>query len=763
MFIQTLSTHRDNPKPVQVSWEELVQFLIDVERVDTPKNDLPCWVPAKIRGFRRITSAVEEVSALVLDFDDLTVEQWAEVRERLAGLSYVYHSTYSFQPISGCLCYRVCVQLDKPVPGNLWKRFFKIATDMLGGKNDEKCSDASRLFYCPRCPVDGPEPDSGVGEGFALPTDEILAQISQATPAAVVVTDGACTHAMLASVLPKRIDLIDNENVRDAWFGVQAALDNRPFAVTGKRDSTLLYMSGVLAGAFPTHTAVSIVAPIAAALDLEDDEPGWAPRALIEKLERDLVKEREKIAAKQNAPSRQVGGRVYTREELEQYAKDLRLSSVEELTGQLIVNVGADYYVFWNGEYLWLGAKDRAEGPLISRLAAAAGPLPVITGEETAKGFQYKGIKQLMAQYGKHLYKIRKDLRLQHSYIDIEADTFNYAICRRDATLQPVRSPGVQMWLESWEEPRIIDWCATAGKLEHATACLILDGEPRTGKTQFAKAVASMWGASPTPLRDLTASFNDALSRCPVVYAEESIPWEFRRDTGLIKELITADHQQLRQKYQDNAELAGSLRLIIARNDHKLFEAGEVLTKGTINALSDRMLYVYTGRTPAPHFESREIAQHFLWLEKNHEVRPSNRGGMWVTGVPSRLHYRMRAFTSKVSISVCQWLLNFIDKPVMCGDTSGANFRLDSTGLHVSPKLVCDKWVVYCGNEARQPTMAQVSEALGGIADVKGRLYKIDLNVLAEYAESVLWTHSTPDALQSAIESSGANMARSAN
>jgi hypothetical protein len=123
----------------------------------------------------------------------------------------------------------------------------------------------------------------------------------------------------------------------------------------------------------------------------------------------------------------------------------------------------------------------------------------------------------------------------------------------------------------------------------------------------------------------------------------------------------------------------------------------------------------------------------------------------------------MRAFTSKVSISVCQWLLNFIDKPVMCGDTSGANFRLDSTGLHVSPKLVCDKWVVYCGNEARQPTMAQVSEALGGIADVKGRLYKIDLNVLAEYAESVLWTHSTPDALQSAIESSGANMARSAN
>jgi hypothetical protein len=291
----------------------------------------------------------------------------------------------------------------------------------------------------------------------------------------------------------------------------------------------------------------------------------------------------------------------------------------------------------------------------------------------------------------------------------------------------------------------------------------VLDGDRRTGKTQLARAVARIWNERYTPLRDLGASFNDSISRCPVLYAEESVPWEFRRDTGLLKDLVTADSQQLRQKYQDNATLVGSLRLIIARNDHKLFEAGEVLTKGTVDALCDRLLYVNTGTTRAPYFAPDVIAEHLLWLEQNHKLGPSARDGMWVTGKPSRLHHRMRAFTTKVSASVCYWLIDFLDKSKLCGDTSGALHRLDSQGYQINPQLVYEKWSAYCEKEARQPTIAQIADALGGISTRRGNLFNVDLDVLAEYAASIGNKYSDRSALQSKVERSNVELERAVN
>lgn len=758
MHIQLMRAKEAPPVPHEVSWEDLARFLVDVEPTSTPKAELPGWVPARLNAPRRVAKNVIEVSCLVLDFDELTVQQWQRAREALHGLAWCYHSTYSHEPISGRLCYRVAVRLDRPVPGAHWKAFHAIAAEMFGGAHDEKCSDPSRFYFGPHCPLES-TPESGAYAGAPLPVDLVLEEARQRSRGTAhgsqpKAGSSILTHAELRACVPARLRSIGNATVRNGYEALVRALDGQPFAEPGDRDTTLLAMSGILAHAFPNHTPEAIVAPIERALDLDDPEPGWAPEALRQKLARDLEKVAyEQVEATQGALA-QVGlEEGYSFSQVDEWVRRLGLPSRDALARQLIINHGADYWVFYEGDYVHLGSKEKAENAIYARLAACTEALPVSIGEQTPKGYILKSLKVLYQQYGRHAIKVVKDLRLQQSRLD--RDVFYYAICRRSPELQPQHSHGVQLWLESWKSPALLDWLATAPRLEKPTAALILDGAKRTGKSQLAKALAAIWGARPTPMSNLTSSFNDSLARCPVVYAEETIPWEFRRDTGLLKELVTSDSQQLREKYQSNADLLGSLRLVIARNDHKLFEAGEVLTQATVDALMDRLLYVDTGDTPAPFFETREIAEHILWLEQSRNVAESSRPGLWVTGVPSRLHHRMRAFTSRTSVSVCEWLLAFIERPQLCGDTGITQFRLDSQGLRVTPKLVYEKWEAYCGKEVRQPTKAQIAEALGGIGKRDGIYCRVDLEVLAEYADSVYHLLCNVSELQSAIEASG--------
>jgi hypothetical protein len=576
-----------------------------------------------------------------------------------------------------------------------------------------------------------------------------------------VLSERALTHAELAAVVPKRLRNVANDTVRGAWEAITRALGGDVYAPEGERDTTLLGMSGVLAKAFPNTSPAAIVDPIRDSLDDAYDDMRSSV-VLEAKLARDLAKiqeERAKSTAQQMA---QAGREVpYSEGEIAKWCRELSIPDGDALARQLLIVHGSDHYLFWEGRYIWVGSAERGEHTIQSRLAATTAVLPVALGEETPKGWVVKSGKRLARDYGRTVFRVVKDLRLQHSYVS--GDTFHFAICPRDPTLVSTFSPGVDVWLRSWKHPELLDWLATAPRLEKATAALVLDGAKRTGKSQLAKGVARIWNARYTPMQSLNAAFNDAVAKCPVVYAEESIPWEFRRDVGLLKALITEDNQQLREKYQSTAELLGSLRLILARNDHRLFEAGEALSQSTVEALTDRLLYVNTGELAAPHFEATEVAQHVLWLMDNHQVAPSARGGLWVTGRPSRLHYRMRAFTSKTSASVCEWLLNFLERPTFTGDTGMEGFQLDSQGMAINPRLVHEKWETCAGKEIRQPTRAQIADALAGMSSRRGSLFVVDLNVLAEYADSTLNKYRTVSALQSAVEVAGRKLTKEAN
>ena len=767
------------------TWEDLVDYVSTVQEAEpgTEKDWLPGYSLYKRkpddqlvetkpgwRPPRRVEENVEYVVSLVTDHDGITDPERDALLERASCLDFVMHSTWNHrgEKYDGKGAYRLVLRLSRPVLPREWRRLYKQVATELGAPYDKSTCDPVRFFFAPFYPAGGPEPFVHVNRGVPLDVDMFLAEAPSDPRAGGPQAGGSTlTHAHFRGILPTqgRLEKLEPGRVRDGYEGLRKALDGRPFAEPGERDNTLLGMSWVLATSFPKYESDQIVAPLAHLLDVDEPEPGWPAESLRSKLERDLPMARAEQLETAQANTAAAGGIDYTEEHIAKAVKALGLPNAEALTRQLLVVVKGHVYCFHDDDYRHLGTKDHAEDAVPNLLLGMAGALPVSIGESSAKGWLPKKFSQLVNEYGTVVTAVNKDLRIEHSSIDLRRSVFNHAVCRRDRDLQPKFSVGYDHLIRSWNEPAFLDWLATVAKLDKATCGVVLVGSPGSGKSITAAGVARLWNSRYTPLRDVNSSFNDSISRCPLVYAEETVPWDFRRDTGLLKDLITSDNQQLRAKYQDNAALAGALRVLIAKNDHALFEAGEILTPNTVRALEQRLLLVDTGTKPAPYFTPEEIAQHILWLEQHHKTQPSERGGLWVTGRPSKLHWRMRAYTSRASVSVCQWLLNWLENPALCADTGGKLHRLNSVGMWVNPQLVYSKWATYCSAEGKQPKQSEVAAALLGLGTQEGTLVRIDLNTLAEYAASVVHPGGwyTADALLARVEKAAFEVQKRAN
>lgn len=117
------------------------------------KEACPAWSPCGYpEGATRAALAVDEVCALVLDYDEgLTIHAAAD---RWHGYSLVAHTTWSHSPeLPKC---RVVIPLAAPVAGPDWSPVYRWVVAMDGGKADTQCSDPSRLYFWPAVGKGGP-------------------------------------------------------------------------------------------------------------------------------------------------------------------------------------------------------------------------------------------------------------------------------------------------------------------------------------------------------------------------------------------------------------------------------------------------------------------------------------------------------------------------------------------------------------------------------------------------------------------------------
>ena len=273
LSVQSMASKRATPQAVATSWDELALQFSTVRRTHLAKSDLPAWVPATlIKQGERKAANVATVDPLVLDIDHATREQFAEVRKRMdsCGLEYVYHSTYSYDPLKhDGFNYRVIICLSRPVPATHWKAFRAecISTFGASGAADPQTSDPSRLYFLPFAPDDGPEPDAGHVRGRALDVDLILAAIERRAtlaPAAPVPTAApapavdvlARVHAPTRDTIEqacKRLSTARREDKREAHDLFARMLAGEALAPAGeqKRHDAALRATRLLVEWFP--------------------------------------------------------------------------------------------------------------------------------------------------------------------------------------------------------------------------------------------------------------------------------------------------------------------------------------------------------------------------------------------------------------------------------------------------------------------------------------------------------------------------------
>jgi len=148
-------------------------------RSSCPHKRGPCWAPVLYLGEERRPQRVEAITMFVFDLDQVTDDQFDELRLRLGDLRYLAHSTHSDQPNSRCL--RIIFPLSRPVALDEWVPLWRQAHSSLVPIADSICRDAARIYFFPSCPR-----DAGffiqVNEGRLLDVDALLPITSTLQP-----------------------------------------------------------------------------------------------------------------------------------------------------------------------------------------------------------------------------------------------------------------------------------------------------------------------------------------------------------------------------------------------------------------------------------------------------------------------------------------------------------------------------------------------------------------------------------------------------
>ena len=145
------------PHPRVLQWMDLVRELRTYRDAAGTKEDrahtCPLWSPVELQpGITRSSKAVEQVAALVLDYDD-DAELGASM-DCWPGLERVGYTTWSHT--SAAPRCRVVLPLAVPIAGQVWSAVYARTLEQAGLTADPQCKDAARVFFLPAQGAGGP-------------------------------------------------------------------------------------------------------------------------------------------------------------------------------------------------------------------------------------------------------------------------------------------------------------------------------------------------------------------------------------------------------------------------------------------------------------------------------------------------------------------------------------------------------------------------------------------------------------------------------
>lgn len=762
---------RDGVAKIQsTSWTAFARDL-GPHRFDiTDKKRVPMFSPAEYRpGAPRTAANVIRIWFGVLDLDKINQAQLSQVVAQLEGLDAVLYTTWSHtdpdRRARGLWTVRVCVRLSRPIEVNEWSSFWHSFTAHFGGLNDPQCKDPCHPYFGPAAPP-GTRPEDCyyiVFQGHPLDVSRLTVQ---AVGAPVVRGTERISRERLERLA------IRWKRSRDSYRSelgeaLHKVCKGEPFAESGNRDNILFQLAQDLAKDLPQADPESIAAHFAQSLQVMPGKDMITIDDVVKKLERAAERQASESLAEEMAQLSERKLRIrqafahidperehpYTEAELDAIAEKCRCTR-EELRKRWLIQRGGSFYVLGPEGVYSSPYSDKDVGNAVLRDLAPADSAGVDLWTVGTNGDQVrKGVGSLMAEYGSVAVDTILDMRAQVARYDSTQRLFIEAPCPL-RPLTPRFDPDVNTWLELLAGAHFYDvqnWIAHVTDLDLTCAALMLTGPKDTGKSLLAFGLSRLWTTiGPTPLTSAMSDFNDALARCPLTFADETLPKDWRGNgrTSEIREFLSARSRPFKRKHLPESKILGAARLMVAANNEDILSIHEHLTAQDIDAIGDRFYHVRIRQDPAivngekvldakgkpvtvvayflslcdtaSFIQEDKIARHALWLRDHF---PKRKNGRFLIQSPDQGFIHGLATRSGIRSAVCQWLIGYLKSPARIDSRGDFGVMIKDGKLYAQSQTILDTWDLFVKNEMVPPT-GKLSQALTELSTRRAHLTK---------------------------------------
>jgi len=717
---------------------------------------------------RKRKECVGPVSFLALDFDDVAPESVIAVLNLVdsLALSAFAYSTWK-QPQAAqqdppLARVRLFILISRRVQPEEWPTFYRASALQFGATlADDTASEPTRFFFTPALPI-GCEvhaqwwTSEGFRTGTAVPWD-VDAVLKDAPPPAEHVITSKGTDPIPRDALVRlatKLEKSDDHQKLRVGQLLRTGLNGHEIALQGDRHVALRDMAWRIAIAFPTGSAVTIAEHFRLSLDFmraagTDTDPVVHFCGLIESAQAKVqaqAQEQERQVLSQHARKTAIAWEsaglertsAYTQAELKEWSSP---DNGGPLESRWILQSGSAVWIWFNGDYVGPFMRE-AIGTACAQWLAPVSSAGVDCFKLSPTGDRIaKSLGELVGQYGRVLKMVEADMSATRTHYDAMRSAVVEAPCPL-RPLEPKHDPEVEEWLQllaGHKFDRLCDWLATCTWLRECAPAVFLMGASGAGKNLFASGVARLWGvAGFTPAEHALGQFNAAVTECPLVYADEHVPenWKGEPRTEDLRALITTNTFKINQKNRPLVTCYGSARVVIGANNFGVISRKADFTPEDAQALADRFILINVGtkeHSPARDFliqkggavwgesvvKGDRLARHALWLRDQVEsgVRSFTRGGrMVVPGDASELITALQT-GSRVPWNVLSWVWAFLNEPAkhIAASTGRPFAALVHEGrVWLEPTLLVRAWDHYLQGE-RPPTLEQIERAMRGM------------------------------------------------